>query len=63
MKKFKVGIIFATIISSFILLSCNESQEKESAELPNLVGKWVGEGNAIIYGNLDHREVADTHTF
>ncbi|MBN1639514.1 MAG: hypothetical protein JW866_11130 [Ignavibacteriales bacterium] len=63
MNHFKWGFIISITLSIFLLFSCNESTEQKTTELPNLVGKWIGQGNAIIYGNLDHREVADTHTF
>ena len=38
-------------------------QAEKNSEIPELIGEWMGESNAVVYGKLHHREAAEEVMF
>lgn len=59
----RTAVRFLVILTVLGIMGCTVKTTTQRTEIPNLVGKWSGTGEAIVFGDLQHREKTTNHTF
>ena len=61
MKK-STCVVLAILTFGVLCISCT-MQQPAKPEIPDLTGVWLGRGEAVIYGDMHHRDDAEEVTF
>lgn len=59
----RIAVRILIILAVLGVIGCTVKTTAQRTEIPNLVGKWSGTSEAIVFGDLQHRDKTTDHTF